>query len=187
MPMRERPEKREEKERVRSSLLHAALLLGATHGFASLGLREVARAANIAPTSFYRHFADMLELGEALVADLVEPLLGELAACMTPGDRAASARALSAAVLELAEHEPALLRFVIAERAGAFPPLRKALAQRLERLERALADDRICADTSLALLLDGSARALDAASAERAEVGERLAQALAFALEPRSP
>jgi TetR/AcrR family transcriptional regulator, fatty acid biosynthesis regulator len=187
MPTRERPEKREEKERVRVSLLHAALALGATHGFASLGLREVARAADIAPTSFYRHFADMLELGAALVDELVEPVLDELAACVTPGDRTASARALSAAVLALAEREPALLRFVIAERVGAFLPLRKALADRFEQLARTLAADRARADTSLALLLDGFARALDAAPAERAGVGERLSQALASTLEVRSP
>ena len=61
MPMRPSPHKQEEKERVPLSLLDAALTLGATHGFASLGLREVARAADIAPTSFYRHFADMLQ------------------------------------------------------------------------------------------------------------------------------
>ncbi len=35
--------------------------------FSSLSLREVAREAGIAPTSFYRHFHDLEELGLALV------------------------------------------------------------------------------------------------------------------------
>ena len=63
MVLRAKPHKKEEKDRVRDELLHAALRLGAAHGFASLGLREVAREAAIAPTSFYRHFEDMEALG----------------------------------------------------------------------------------------------------------------------------
>ncbi len=35
--------------------------------FASLSLREVAREAGIAPTSFYRHFRDVDELGLTMV------------------------------------------------------------------------------------------------------------------------
>src|SRR5690554_7398676 len=41
--------------------------LSADRGFGSLSLREVAREAGIAPTSFYRHFAELDELGLALV------------------------------------------------------------------------------------------------------------------------
>ena len=35
--------------------------------FSNLSLREVAREAGIAPTSFYRHFSDMDELGLEMV------------------------------------------------------------------------------------------------------------------------
>src|ERR1051326_2609886 len=52
------PEKKEDRERVARELLRVPLRLAAAHGFVSLGLREVSRAADIAPTSFYRHFAD---------------------------------------------------------------------------------------------------------------------------------
>ena len=51
MVLRLKPDKREEKDRIRDELQRAALSLGAAHGFASLGLREVARDADIAPTS----------------------------------------------------------------------------------------------------------------------------------------
>ncbi|RMF19514.1 MAG: HTH-type transcriptional repressor FabR, partial [Gammaproteobacteria bacterium] len=58
----------EQKQRTRRALLDAALRqLGADKSFANLSLREVAREAGIAPTSFYRHFNDMEELGLALV------------------------------------------------------------------------------------------------------------------------
>ncbi|CAM5199203.1 HTH-type transcriptional repressor FabR [Alishewanella longhuensis] len=58
----------EQKERTRQAIINAAFSqLSAEKGFASLSLREVTREAGIAPTSFYRHFADMDELGLTLV------------------------------------------------------------------------------------------------------------------------
>lgn len=60
----------ERKLRTRSSLLDAALTLMAEgRSFTSLGLREITREAGVVPTSFYRHFRDMDELGLALVDD----------------------------------------------------------------------------------------------------------------------
>ena len=41
--------------------------LSAERSFASLSLREVSREAGIAPTSFYRHFRDVDELGLTMV------------------------------------------------------------------------------------------------------------------------
>lgn len=60
----------ERKLRTRSSLLDAALaLMSEGRSFTSLGLREITREAGVVPTSFYRHFRDMDELGLALVDD----------------------------------------------------------------------------------------------------------------------
>jgi AcrR family transcriptional regulator len=178
MPIRVTPQKREEKDRVRAGLLRAALTLGAAHGFASLGLREVARAADIAPTSFYRHFADMVALGEAVVEELVGPLVAELCAVLQHDDQAANARALSDSVLQNVARDPELVRFLIAERVGAFPALRKALTEQLDQLAHALSEDRLRADVALAVLVDGVSRALDAAPPARAKEATRLARAL---------
>ena len=58
----------ERKLRTRTSLLDAALtLMNQGRSFTSLGLREITREAGVVPTSFYRHFRDMDELGLALV------------------------------------------------------------------------------------------------------------------------
>ena len=58
----------QQKERTRRAIVDAAFAqLSPDKGFSSLSLREVAREAGIAPTSFYRHFADMDELGLTLV------------------------------------------------------------------------------------------------------------------------
>lgn len=60
----------EQKQQTRRSLLDAALeQLSPERAFSSLSLREVTRAAGIAPTSFYRHFDDMNDLGLALVEE----------------------------------------------------------------------------------------------------------------------
>ncbi len=58
----------QQKEKTRRSLVEAAFSqLSAERSFASLSLREVAREAGIAPTSFYRHFRDADELGLTMV------------------------------------------------------------------------------------------------------------------------
>ncbi len=63
---------REEKKRqTRKSLMDAALgLVGNGDNFSSISLREVAKNAGVVPTSFYRHFTDMEELGLNVVDDL---------------------------------------------------------------------------------------------------------------------
>lgn len=55
----------------RSKLMTAALeLVGKGRHFASLGIREVTRQAGVVPTSFYRHFRNMDDLGLQLVDEL---------------------------------------------------------------------------------------------------------------------
>ena len=55
----------------RGRLMEAALtLVGRGRHFASLGIREVTREAGVVPTSFYRHFRSMDDLGLQLVDEL---------------------------------------------------------------------------------------------------------------------
>lgn len=55
----------------REKLMEAALaLVGKGRHFASLGIREVTRQAGVVPTSFYRHFKTMDDLGLQLVDEL---------------------------------------------------------------------------------------------------------------------
>ncbi|MET0342223.1 MAG: TetR family transcriptional regulator [Polyangiales bacterium] len=173
---------------MRVALLRAALRLATEHGFASLGLREVSRAANIAPTSFYRHFADMSELGLALIRDHVEPLLHELAKGVHAGDPSASALGMARGMLQMVNDEPELVRFVLAERHGAFAGLRAGLARALELLALDLqrgthpaSHARLAADTVLALVCEGLGRALDAPASERESILERWTATMAHA------
>lgn len=60
----------EQKQRTRGELMDAALrLMSSGRSYTSLGLREITREAGVVPTSFYRHFADLDELGLALVEE----------------------------------------------------------------------------------------------------------------------
>lgn len=60
--------RKEQKLKTRRTIIDAAFsLLDEDKGLSSVSLREVARKAGIAPTSFYRHFSDIDELGLTLV------------------------------------------------------------------------------------------------------------------------
>lgn len=61
----------EKKARTRNRLIDSALaIIGFGANFASISLREVAKTAGVVPTSFYRHFSDMEELGLSMVDEL---------------------------------------------------------------------------------------------------------------------
>ena len=60
--------RQEQKLKTRQNIVDAAFgLLDENKSLSAISLREVARAAGIAPTSFYRHFKDMDDLGLTLV------------------------------------------------------------------------------------------------------------------------
>lgn len=68
--------RKKQKAETRQRLMSAvAAELGSGRSFDTLSLREVAKLAGIAPTSFYRHFHDMESLGLALIDEHGETLL----------------------------------------------------------------------------------------------------------------
>lgn len=68
--------RKKQKAETRQKLLDAAAAeLASGRSFDALSLREVAKLAGIAPTSFYRHFHDMEGLGLALIEEHGKTLL----------------------------------------------------------------------------------------------------------------
>lgn len=134
MVLRRKQERKEEKEKVRRALMRATLRLASTYGFSSLSLREVAREAGIAPTSFYRHFEDMEQLGLALVEENVGPLLDAL----TRPCRASAKRPFEVpgqlvhGLFSWLDEDPELVRFMLAERAGSLKTSRVAVRARVD-------------------------------------------------------
>ena len=64
----------ERKELTRQRLLDVTLKMITNRSLASISLREVARAAGIVPTAFYRHFDSIDALGVELVDECMRPL-----------------------------------------------------------------------------------------------------------------
>lgn len=183
-------QKRDERERVRSALLRAALRLGAVHGFASLGLREVAREAGIAPTSFYRHFADMQELGASLSGELVGEAIAQVCQALSTS-QGPWAAVLWDAMVAASLRDPELMRFFVAERVGASASLRASLQRQLASLASALAtaasSGAVAAEVAVVLLLDASARALDGTEEQRAALRESCVWAIDRLLSSQEP
>ena len=68
--------RKKQKQETRQKLMDAATAeLASGRSFDTLSLREIAKLAGIAPTSFYRHFHDMEGLGLALIEEHAAGLL----------------------------------------------------------------------------------------------------------------
>jgi AcrR family transcriptional regulator len=122
----------ERKERTRQRLLDVTLALIADRSLASISLREVARAAGIVPTAFYRHYASMDELGVDLVDDCMRPLRQMIRDARK--GRAAHGDIIAETVEVLAKQvraHPAQFRFLSRERYGGIGAVRRAIATEL--------------------------------------------------------
>ncbi|MFJ5022029.1 TetR family transcriptional regulator [Streptomyces goshikiensis] len=117
-----------QRRRTRRALLDAALSQLEERSLGSLGLREVARAAGVTPTAFYRHFHDMGELGAALVEEALASLHETVRDVLAEtGDAARRGDAAVRLVAELVRSRPAHVRFLVRERHGGVAAVREAI------------------------------------------------------------
>jgi TetR/AcrR family transcriptional regulator, fatty acid biosynthesis regulator len=190
----------EQKARTRKALVGSVLrIVGDGANFASISLREVAKTAGVVPTSFYRHFEDMDELGLAVVdqlgLDIRRLLRGSLDPSMSRDeviDRFVTG--YQSYVLGNAD----LVRFANQARTGGTAPLNQAIGHELEfvgtRLASGLSDvvpglkptDRdTTAALILAVLLEGLSELLSMSKddeARRLECKEHLVAQLSIVL-----
>jgi AcrR family transcriptional regulator len=119
----------ERKLRTRASLLDAALtLMDQGRSFTSLGLREITREAGVVPTSFYRHFRDMDELGLALVDEggaMLRQLLREARKDVAPVSDIIRRSVLI--YKQFLEQRRMNFMFIAGERSGGSPVIRGAI------------------------------------------------------------
>ncbi|MER6313192.1 TetR family transcriptional regulator [Streptomyces sp. NPDC001581] len=122
-----------QRRRTRRALLDAALSELEERSLGSLGLREVTRAAGVAPTAFYRHFRDMDELGTVLVEEALASLHGTVRDVLAAtGDAERRGGAAVRLVAELVHDRPAHVRFLVRERHGGVAAVREAIAEQLD-------------------------------------------------------
>ncbi|MCX7553845.1 HTH-type transcriptional repressor FabR [Marinicella sp. S1101] len=124
----------QQKERTRRAIIDAAIgQLGESKSFASLSLREVAREAGIAPTSFYRHFKDMEELGLTLVDESGLALRQVMRKARQRIKKKGSVIASSVSTfMEFTQANPNIFRILFHERSGTTRALRVAVAREIQ-------------------------------------------------------
>ncbi|MGB0211857.1 TetR family transcriptional regulator [Algiphilus sp.] len=184
---------REQRTPTRERLMQAALELVADgRGFGSLGLREVARAAGVVPTAFYRHFRDMEDLGLALVEEgglTLRRLLREARRDDLPA-RDIIRHSVGIYVEYLRAHR-LHMRFIAGERLNGPARVRDAIRREVSRFSEDMAEDlraldflahlpprvmRLVCDLVVATMLDAAGDLLDDDLSERER--ERLFDAL---------
>ncbi len=134
----------EQKAKTRIKLINAALELSSTKGFAALSLREVAQAAEIAPTAFYRHFRDMEELGLSLVDEIavsLRRLLRNARKNSEAKDLSSLTRFSIETFIEYVNENANLFRLLLGERQGASDTFRAALRKEIDLFVVELSED----------------------------------------------
>jgi AcrR family transcriptional regulator len=132
----------ERKERTRQALLDVTLRLIAQRSLSGISLREVARAAGIVPTAFYRHFESMDALGIELVDEAMRPLR-QMIRDARRGQAASSDIIRSTVAIlgaQVREH-PDQFRFLSRERYGGVSAVRRAIDTELRLFTSELAID----------------------------------------------
>ena len=115
--------------------------LSAERSFASLSLREVAREAGIAPTSFYRHFRDVDELGLTMVDEsglMLRQLMRQARQRIAKGGSVI--RTSVSTFMEFIGNNPNAFRLLLRERSGTSAAFRAAVAREIQHFIAELAD-----------------------------------------------
>ncbi len=171
----------EQKEKTRRTIIDAAFrLLSQERSFSSLSLREVTREAGIAPTSFYRHFEDMEELGLTMV-DEGGVALRQLMRKARQRIRSKGSVIETSVItfMEFIHSNPNVFRLLLRERTGNSLSFRKAVSRELQYFIVELSDyieqtqgysaheAKIQADAMVILVFNAGAEAIDCKPAER--------------------
>lgn len=124
------------KAHTRERILTAAWeLVAQGRGLDSLGLREVARAADLAAPSLYNHFADMESLGQALLDQACFRLrrwMGEGRRQLIQGGANPAIDVLVARFLDYLTHHEPEFRLLVQQRTGSHPGFRRRIHQELQ-------------------------------------------------------
>jgi len=183
----------EQKEKTRRAIIDAAIKqLSVEQSFASLSLREVTREAGIAPTSFYRHFKDMEELGLTLVDECGLTLRQIMRKARKRFEKGGSViRTSVRTFMEVTETNPNIFRLLFHERSGTTHALRTAVDREIQffiveltdyiqnigyEKESAFAQ----AEAMVAVVFNAGAESLEAKPSQRNEVEKRAIQQLRY-------
>ena len=176
----------QQKEKTRRALVDAAFnQLSAEKSFSNLSLREVAREAGIAPTSFYRHFKDMDELGLAMVDESGLVLRQLMRQARKRIENGGSVVALSVETFfELINDRPNVFRLLLRESSGTSQAFRTAASREIQHFIAELTDYILMKSPELGreiahiqlvtLVFTAGSHALDMSNQQRDELKKRV-------------
>ncbi|KTD98668.1 MULTISPECIES: HTH-type transcriptional repressor FabR [unclassified Pseudoalteromonas] len=179
----------QQKQKTRQALIQAAFnQLSADHSFSNLSLREVAREAGIAPTSFYRHFKDMNELGLTMVdeAGLTLRQLMRQARRRIANDGGSVINTSVVTFMEFIDSSSNQFRLLLRERSGTSKAFRAAVAREIKHfileLAHYLESETKCdamhayiqSEAMVTLVFNAGAEALDIEGQQLDELVERV-------------
>ena len=178
----------QQKERTRRTLIEAAFSqLSAERSFASLSLREVAREVGIAPTSFYRHFKDVDELGLTMVDEsglMLRQLMRQARQRIAKGG--SIIKTSVSTFMEFIGNNPNAFRLLLRERSGTSAAFRAAVAREIQHFIAELADylevenrmprsfTEAQAEAMVTIVFSAGAEALDVDIEQRRKLEDRL-------------
>lgn len=182
----------EQKTHTRRAIMDAALRLSAERGFSSLSLRQIAKEAEIAPTSFYRHFEDLEDLALALVDEVgtqLRQVVRQARRRVAESKEGSVVRTSIETFMQFANDNANLFRLLLGEGAGNSMTVRNAVREEVgrftseliesleaeaERQKRPIARADLAAEAMVTVAFNLGASALDRTAKERAEVVERI-------------
>ena len=167
-----------QKEKTRRALVDAAFnQLSAEKSFSNLSLREVAREAGIAPTSFYRHFSDMDELGLEMVDEAGLMLRQLMRQARKRIDAGGSVISVSVdTFFEFITNSTNVFRLLLRESSGTSQAFRTAAAREIKHFVDELAEyvAYVQAEGIVTIVFTAGANALDMSKAEREQLKTRV-------------
>jgi AcrR family transcriptional regulator len=186
--------RQEQKLQTRQRIVDAAFsLLDEDKSLSAMSLREVARAAGIAPTSFYRHFTDINDLGLTLVDEAGLALRQLMRQARQRIEAGGGVIDISVdTFMEFITDNKNVFRLLLREHTGTSGAFRAAVAREIQhfieelsdyivlqlRLPRAIATMQ--AEAMVKLVFSAGAEALDSDKSSVAETAKRVKLQLRF-------
>ena len=185
-----------QKQKTRRSIIDAAYrLLDSQKSLSSISLREVAREAGIAPTSFYRHFKDIDELGLTLVDEAGLALRQLMRKARSRIEEGGSVIHVSVTTfIEYVSENADVFRLLLREHTGTSPAFRAAVAREIQHFIEELTDyilgnteiiqpyAQLQAEAMVRIVFSAGAEAIDASKVERKLISNRVETQLRFIL-----
>ena len=184
----------QQKQETRQNIINAAFAcLDAEKSLSSLSLREIARNAGIAPTSFYRHFKDVNDLGMTLVdeAGLMLRLLMRSARRRITKDSNAIDTSVDT-LMEFINENKNVFRVLLREHTGTSAEFRAAVQREIQHFIKELSDyimqrqnisqqlADLQSEAMVMIVFSAGAQALDAQPKQQLVIAEKVKHQLMF-------